>query len=315
MVCDNLAMTPDPKKPLDAGSINGPEIWRTVEGVAFCHWDRWLMRLVLDQPAGLERLERRLFKNIVDGLASHRNDMALRAQILDLQARLRTIGLGPSEVLDETERASLWLLNKAEKRILHGRVNRGTAAMRNTPDVVFEARVLWGNLALYPTSPKPYARHCCELVGEGWYDESVSSDIVGALDADAERALLVASDDLGRLAVHRGLMTALCVGMEHLRDSYGEGAELYRVHEVDWLACVARAERPALLRDVVEMLVWNAYGLVQASEAFLGDLPEPGRQRALSELARLVAELDEGGLVDNAREARNIMCGVALSGG
>ena len=81
------------------------------------------------------------------------------------------------------------------------------------------------------------------------------------------------------------------------------------------LARLCGSSRAALLRDVVEMLVWNDDGLVQASVPFLDSVSEPGRRRALSELARLVAELDEGGLVDKARKARNIMCGVALSGG
>lgn len=40
-------------------SIFGPEPWREIGGVTFVYWDRWLLRLALDEPDGLEGLVRR----------------------------------------------------------------------------------------------------------------------------------------------------------------------------------------------------------------------------------------------------------------
>lgn len=39
--------------PLDDGTRDGPEPWRDINGIAFCHWDRWLLRLSLEEPEGL----------------------------------------------------------------------------------------------------------------------------------------------------------------------------------------------------------------------------------------------------------------------
>lgn len=39
--------------PLDDGARDGTEHWRDHAGASFCHWDRWLLRLALDEPNGL----------------------------------------------------------------------------------------------------------------------------------------------------------------------------------------------------------------------------------------------------------------------
>lgn len=43
-------------RPLDDGARQGPETWRVIEGVEFCHWDRWLLRLALSEPDGLQSI-------------------------------------------------------------------------------------------------------------------------------------------------------------------------------------------------------------------------------------------------------------------
>jgi hypothetical protein len=45
--------TPPTEVPLDDGAREGTDAWREIGGVRFCHWDRWLLRLALDEPEGL----------------------------------------------------------------------------------------------------------------------------------------------------------------------------------------------------------------------------------------------------------------------
>src|SRR6187402_2603833 len=49
------AIPPD-EVPLDQGAREGTDEWKQVDGVVFCHWDRWLLRLALDEPEGLRAI-------------------------------------------------------------------------------------------------------------------------------------------------------------------------------------------------------------------------------------------------------------------
>ena len=42
--------------PLDDGIVRGTDHWCEHEGVSFCHWDRWLLRLSIDEPEGLRSI-------------------------------------------------------------------------------------------------------------------------------------------------------------------------------------------------------------------------------------------------------------------
>ncbi|XXY48761.1 hypothetical protein WME91_53030 [Sorangium sp. So ce269] len=43
---------------LDDGVRYGPETWREIDGVVFCHWDWWLLRLALAEPRGFDAIAR-----------------------------------------------------------------------------------------------------------------------------------------------------------------------------------------------------------------------------------------------------------------
>ena len=61
MVKDNARARRSPRpapRPLDDGARYGPETWREIDGVAFCHWDRWLLRIALTEPGGLDGIAR-----------------------------------------------------------------------------------------------------------------------------------------------------------------------------------------------------------------------------------------------------------------
>lgn len=70
--------------PLDDGTRKGTEAWRDVDGVAFCHWDRWLLRLSFEEPDGLSSIARE-FRSRARGQHGQREVAeALLAQVSDL---------------------------------------------------------------------------------------------------------------------------------------------------------------------------------------------------------------------------------------
>lgn len=50
-------------------------------------------------------------------------------------------------------------------------------------------------------------------------------------------------------------------------------------------------EKPGLLRDLLELVVWEDYGLFHEVEGFLASLPEHQADLALRELTKIIAEL------------------------
>ncbi len=95
--------------PLDDGTRNGTEPWRDVDGIAFCHWDRWLLRLSLEEPEGLASIVREFRRRARDQRRQLDVAEAMLAQLADLASRLTRLGRAPAEVLDAVERESTWL--------------------------------------------------------------------------------------------------------------------------------------------------------------------------------------------------------------
>lgn len=63
------------ERPLDDGVRYGSETWREIDGVAFCHWDRWLLRLALAEQGGLDAIERELRARTSISLATPQGSM------------------------------------------------------------------------------------------------------------------------------------------------------------------------------------------------------------------------------------------------
>ena len=91
----------------------------------FCHWDRWLLRLALDEPQGLSSVS-----DAFEGRRMSRRSVAdaeaMLAQVADLELRLSTLGCEPGDVLDDVERSSKWLHDKAFRRVWHSTVRHAT---------------------------------------------------------------------------------------------------------------------------------------------------------------------------------------------
>lgn len=278
--------------PLDDGARDGTEEWRVVDGVSFCHWDRWLLRLTLEEPRGLRAIAeefqcRARRPGRVDNVAE-----AMLAQVAALEARLTAPGRTPKDVLDDVERASKWLHDKAFRRVWHATSVRHTQAMMCTPRNVLAARAREGNWAAFPVSPAPYFARLHAIYRDGYFDYRGVNSVVLLLQIEGERMLTDAESHDVRLAVRRAIVGAAIDAMKHVDDSGNDLGEHFRDEELAYLELVRPyIELPGVLRDLLELAVWEDYGLFHHLEAFLGGLSEPAADLAIRELARILSEL------------------------
>lgn len=214
--------------PLDDGARDGTDPWREVNGVRFCHLDRWLLRLALDEPEGLRSIAREFQRRARAPRSIDQVAEAMLAQLADLEARLTTLQLTPATVLDGVERASTWLHDKAFRRVWHATSIRHTAAMDRTPRKLLEARALSGNWSALPVSPAPHFAELKAALGDGWYDYRATRLIVTLLDTTGERLLRCAKTDEERLAIRRAMLTASIEAMGGVDDSLDELGQHFR---------------------------------------------------------------------------------------
>ncbi|MEY4508588.1 MAG: hypothetical protein RLZZ450_710 [Pseudomonadota bacterium] len=297
--------TPAEDQPLDDGTRTGIESWRVIGAVSFCHWDRWLLRLALDEPQGLRSIEREFRRRATVKGSPNRDAEAMLAQVTDLQARLHRLELAPESVLDNVERASNWLLAKAHRRVWHGRAIYNTEAMLNTPRVALEARALRGNWAAFPVSPASYAAPLKAIVGSGYYDYRGVGLITMQIEMQIDRMLYVAKSDAERLAIHRAALTAVIEMMDQVDDSDADMAILFRSSERAYLELLrGPLQTPRMLRDLLELVVWEDYGLFAEGGQFVGALTEDKADLVVIELARMLSELRAAGLDYQAARVR-----------
>ncbi|WP_437650294.1 hypothetical protein [Sorangium sp. So ce362] len=98
---EGRARRPPPQpaeRPLDDGVRYGPETWREIDGVAFCHWDRWLLRLALAEPRGLAAIQRELRARTANRRLDRDVAEAMLAQVVDLRGRLARLARTPEAI-------------------------------------------------------------------------------------------------------------------------------------------------------------------------------------------------------------------------
>jgi hypothetical protein len=275
--------------------------------VQFCHWDRWLLRLAVDEPDGLRSIARALQRRTSAPRAPDLEAEALLAQLADLEARLTALRRTPATMLDDVERESTWLRAKAFRRVWHAASFSYTEAMRRTPRTVLEQRARSGNWHVFPNSPATYLAELTSSIGGGWNDHRTSGFAITTFELVAERMLQRATTDDERLAIRRAALAAVIDAMALVDDSFGELGQQFRDHEHAYLELLRdRLDRPGLLRDLLEFVVWEGYGLFHEVERFLRTLPEPDANRALRDLASIIAELRAAGLESQLDKARNL---------
>lgn len=284
--------------PLDDGRRDGTEPWREIGGVQFCHWDRWLLRLAITEQGGLTAIAAEFRRRARDERHDRDTAEAMLAHVTDLQVRLARLGVESHDVLDARERESKWLGDKAFRRVWRASSSiRKSAAMLRTPRRVLEERALSGNWAVFGVSPAPFAAALRAAIGDGYYDYRTTEAAVTLLDLTARRALIKATSDEERMAVHRAMLTVVIGAMEQVDDSDAEMAIHFREHEHAYLDLLRPyADRPGLLCDLLELAVWEDYGLFSRMEQFLSTLPEMRAEIAVRELARMSAELRDADL-------------------
>ncbi len=293
--------------PLDDGTRNGTESWRVVDGIEFCHWDRWLLRLSLEEPDGLATIAREFRRRSRSHSGQHDVSEAMLAQLADLASRLATIGRAPSDVLDAVERESTWLRDKAFRRVWHATSISKTRAMTLTPRKMLEARAREGNWGAFPVSPRPYFDRLDALYRGGYFDYRGVGFVVLQLEIEGDRMLAMATCDDERLAVRRAILGACVEAAAHVDDSGRDLCDHFREREQQYLAEVQPyVEIRGILRDLLELATWEDYGLFRHVYSFLGQLPEAVADLAVSELAQIIGELREAALEYQLGKARRI---------
>jgi hypothetical protein len=294
------------ERPLDDGVRYGPETWREIDGVAFCHWDRWLLRLALAEQGGLDAIERELRARTANRRINRDAAEAMLAQVIDLRDRLAHLARTPERILDAEEQASGWLLKKAWKRVWHDGPNRRTDAMRNTPRRRLEARALRGHWPRFPVSPARFELELRRIVGvEASYDPSATGPLARLLQIHVDLLKMRASSDLERLALHRAVMTVIIELMEQFDDSLADMSEVFAASARAYLDLARDAAGlDGILRDLLELAVWEDYGLLKGIDHFLGALDEEHANAALRELASIISELGRERL--DAQRARAV---------
>ena len=282
------------KRPLDDGSRRGPETWRVVEGTEFCHWDRWLLRLSLADVGGLSAIERELrMRRRNKKLSTHAAAEALLAQVVDLRARLAQTARTPETLLDAEERASDWLFKKAFKRVWHDGPHHKTAAMMDTPRRRLERRALRGHWGEFPVSPSCFEPALLRIIGtDGHVHWAMIGTVSRMLDIEIDSLVRATGSDMERLALHRAAMTIILELSARSEDSMGDLGELFHGSEEAYYPLVLGASVDGvLLRDLLELSIWEDYGLFRDIEGFLASLPEERADLALRELSSIIAEL------------------------
>jgi hypothetical protein len=305
------ARTPRPKLPsevpLDDGPREGTDPWREIDGLRFCHWDRWLLRLALEEPDGLASIAREFRRRARVQRRGHDVAEAMLAEVADLDARLARLHCGPADVLDPVERASTWLRDKAFRRVWHATSIRRTEAMLRTPRNLLEARAREGNWPSFPVSPGPYLARLRAIYRGGYFDYRGVGLVVLQLDIEGDRSLAAAASDDERLAIRRAVLGACIEAMAQVDDSGDHLGQHFREQEDAYLTQVlAYIERPGILRDLLELATWEDYGLFRELDAFLKRLAEPAADLAVRELARILSELRGADLEYQHGKARRL---------
>lgn len=190
-----------------------------------------------------------------------------------------------------------------------------SSPMNRTPRKVLEARALTGHFPAFPVSPGPYLATLNSVVGDGWYDYRGTGLVVMLLEHAGDRLLRSTCSDDERLAIHRAMLTGSIRAMGQVDDSLDELGQHFRDHEHVYLELLrGYLARPDIIRDLLELVVWEDYGLFNEVEPFLCGLSELHADLAVRDLAKIIAELRSAALdhqLEKALRLRRVLVAAA----
>lgn len=203
---------------------------------------------------------------------------------------------------------STWLRNKAFRRVWHATSIYKTEAMELTPRKMLEAHAHAGNWAAFPVSPRPYFARLGSLYRGGYFDYRGVALVVLQLEIEGDRMMMAAISDDERLAIRRAVLAACIEAMAHVDDSGGDLGDHFREREQQYLDAVRPyVGRPGVLRNLLELVVWEDYGLFDHVHGFLGQMTEPVGDLAIREPTQIISKLRETELEYQLEKARRFL--------
>jgi hypothetical protein len=290
-------------------TIFGPEAWREIAGVTFVYWDRWLLRLALDEPDGLDGLVRRFEADRRSARPSYKAEDAESklSHLDDLRARLSKIATSPREALGIADATDKQLLAKARTKLIEKGLAYKSRAMLDTPRRRLEARALRGHWDRFPASPARFERELKARVDrQPDHDWRQTMWLAIDLDGDIERIGLLLESEAEQMALRRAALSLIVESMERVDDS---GADLASLFDDVWNAYLAMPwERTTILpevffRDLIELAIWESYGLISTLGPFFRTLAPDDVTVLETVFADVVSELRDGGFARQEERA------------
>jgi hypothetical protein len=219
-------------KPQRSPRAFGPELWRTMAGAEWSHWDMWFCVLCVADHGGdwqaLDAVTGRRYDTI-----RGRYQGPNLAHSADLQKRLTAAGLSAAE-LAAGAAADAKIVAKARTKIIEKIPPRSQmsqamndAQERPDPEREWEEGALYGSWEQFPVSPRgPYDK----LMAAARFDWHVKRlkyaagpDQIAPIEKAVELLVREAGDSLQHLlAVRRAALTVFYLAHENYNDSYGE---------------------------------------------------------------------------------------------
>lgn len=254
--------------PVRQSALRGPEDWAKRVGLVWSWWDAWFCLVaVADHAADLTALDAVLVSAAKSPLGGGGLTEAKLSHLDDLRGRLAGAGLSVQDLTGPELIGQRGVLARARKRVWGDQIERSawTEPMVNTPRVRLEERARRGYWPAFPVSPSRFypqlgrwvERHAFGEGDEAFEVISQFDDLFVSLNSGCESIA-------ERLALHRAAHTALLELHDQADDSYGvigdEREEVWEAYlAIDWRA--AGMAPVDYRRDVVELVVWEDYGL------------------------------------------------------
>ena len=280
--------------------IHGPEPWRVVKGVTFTHWDRWFLRLAIEDGDNWVKLEKALQESRYSVRGSTSEAEAKLSHLADLRNRLLMVRKTPRAVLRQevNDRA---LLSKANTKVFgqYLDLKYATSAMCDTPRHRLERRALRGHWGQFPVSPSLFEERIFE-VGSAHFCYSVGATmrLADRIYNKVER-LVRKADGVGeQLAICRAGLTAILVAVERADDSCGSLGDTFSMileeySAVPWQESGIGAD--IYWWDLIELAAWEDYGFSEDLEGCFKSISPAERDVVFGVLDRVCAELHEYG--------------------